>query len=251
LKLLVNGLFWIIFAITAPVGAALGLVIAVASAGFDPNRRVIHAFICRFVFSYLRLNPLWRVRIEGRERISDRPSVIVANHQSMADVVACMGLFRQFKFVSKASLFSLPLVGWMMRLAKYVSLERGKVRSTQLMLDRCRDWLRRGMSVLFFPEGTYGTDGQLLPFKRGAFLLAIQERVPLVPVMIQGTSGLVVEDGPWFNPRCAIRVCVLPPIEPEQLGDSDEELARRVRRLFEEQLDHSTADSLRYTGYRP
>jgi len=51
-------------------------------------------------------------------------------------------------------------------------------------------------------------------------------------VMIQGTSGLVIEDGPWFNPRCAIRVSVLPPIEPEQLGQSDEELADRVRRLF-------------------
>jgi 1-acyl-sn-glycerol-3-phosphate acyltransferase len=85
---------------------------------------------------------------------------------------------------------------------------------------------------MIFPEGTYSTDGQLLPFKRGAFLLAIEERVPLIPVMIQGTSGLVIEDGPWFNPHCAIRVSVLPPIEPDQLGQSDEELADRVRRLY-------------------
>jgi 1-acyl-sn-glycerol-3-phosphate acyltransferase len=232
LKLLVTALFWLIFAITAPVGVVLGFLIAAATVGFDPNRKVIHAFICRFVFSYLKLNPFWRVRIEGRGRITNRPAVIVANHQSMADIVACMGLFRQFKFVSKSSLFSLPLVGWMMRLARYVSVERGKVHSTQQMLERCRYWLRRGMSVMIFPEGTYSTDGQLLPFKRGAFLLAIEERVPLIPVMIQGTSGLVIEDGPWFNPRCAIRVSVFPPIDPEQLGPSDEELADRVRRLF-------------------
>jgi len=255
LKLLVTSLFWLIFAITAPVGAAVGFLIAAATAGFDPNRKVIHAFICRFCFSYLKLNPFWKVRIEGRERIN-RPAVIVANHQSMADIVACMGLFRQFKFVSKSSLFSLPLVGWMMRLARYVSLERGKVHSTQQMMERCRYWLRRGMPVVFFPEGTYSTDGQLLPFKRGAFLLAIEERVPLIPVMIQGTSGLVIEDGPWFNPRCAIRVSVLPPIEPDQLGQSDEELADRVRGLFAGLLarpeprsgDHSTGTSVRNIG---
>jgi len=166
----------------------------------------------------------------------------------MADIVACMGLFRQYKFVSKVSLFSLPLVGWMMRLAKYVRLERGSVRSTQQMLDRCRFWLRRGISVLFFPEGTYGTGGELLPFKRGAFLLAIQERVPLIPVLIEGTPSLVIEDGPWFNPRCAIRVSVLPPIEPAQLGDSEAELAQRVRVLFEQGLRHSSGADTRYTG---
>jgi len=247
-KLLVNVLFWSIFAVTAPLGVVIGFLLAATTAPFDADRRLIHSFICHFVFSYLRLNPLWQVRVEGRERISDRPSVLVANHQSMADIVACMGLFRQYKFVSKVSLFSLPLVGWMMRLAKYVRLERGSVRSTQRMLDRCRFWLRRGISVLFFPEGTYGTGGELLPFKRGAFLLAIQERVPLIPVLIQGTPSLVIEDGPWFNPRCAIRVSVLPPIEPAQLGDSETELAERVRVIFEQGLNHSSGADTRYTG---
>ena len=248
MKLLVNVLFWSIFAVTAPLGVVIGFLLAATTAPFDADRRLIHSFICRFVFSYLRLNPLWQVRVEGRERISDRPSVLVANHQSMADIVACMGLFRQYKFVSKVSLFSLPLVGWMMRLAKYVRLERGSVRSTQQMLDQCRFWLRRGISVLFFPEGTYGTGGELLPFKRGAFLLAIQERVPLIPVLIEGTPSLVIEDGPWFNPRCAVRLSVLSPIEPAQLGDSEAELAQRVRVLFEQGLRHSSGADTRYTG---
>jgi 1-acyl-sn-glycerol-3-phosphate acyltransferase len=79
-------------------------------------------------------------------------------------------------------------------------------------------------------------------------MLAIEERVPLVLVMIQGTSDLVIEDGPWFNPRCSIRVTVLPPIEPGQLGDSDEELMNRVRRSFESELSHSSGESVRNTG---
>lgn len=228
----VTALFWLVFAATAPIGFVLGLLLAAASAPFDRQRRLVHLFICRWCFTYLKLNPLWDVRVEERGRIPPGPSVFVANHQSMADIVACMGLIRSFKFVSKSSLFSLPLVGWMMSLAKYVSVERGKPHSTQQMLDRCRYWLRRGMPVLIFPEGTYSTDGQLLPFKRGASVLAIEEAVPIVPVLIEGTSGLVVEDGPWLNPRCRIRITVLEPIEVSALGKDDEELTGRLRALF-------------------
>jgi hypothetical protein len=76
-------------------------------------------------------------------------------------------------------------------------------------------------------------------------LLAIQEKAPLVPVVIQGTSGLVFEDGPWLNPRCTVRVSVQTPIEPEQLGESDEELASFVRRLFARRLGQSSAESTR------
>ena len=67
------------------------------------------------------------------------------------------------------------------------------------MMAQCRGWLRRGMPVLLFPEGTYSGGGPLLPFKRGAFLLAIEEQVPIVPVVIRGTAELVHEDGPWMN----------------------------------------------------
>ncbi len=232
MRLLVTALFWLVFAATAPIGFVLGVLLAVATAPFDRDRRLVHLFICRWVFSYLKLNPLWDVRVHGRERIPAGPSVIIANHQSMADIVACMGLMRSFKFVSKTSLFSLPLIGWMMSLAKYVSVERGKLRSARQMLDQCRYWLHRRMPILFFPEATYSPDGRLLPFKRGAFVLAIEEKVPMVPVLIEGTAGLVVEDGPWLNPRCAIRITVLKPIEVGELGEDDDELTGRVRALF-------------------
>src|SRR5712692_10489059 len=184
-----------VFGVTAPIGFLLGLLVAAVSAPWDPDRRLVHLFICRWVFTYLKLNPGWDVRVSGREWFPPGACVIVVNHQSMADIVACMGLMKPFKFVSKSSLFSLPLVGWMMTLAKYVRVERGRPRSTQQMLERCRDWLRRGMPVLIYPEGTYSTIGRLLPFKRGAFLLAIEEQVPIVPICIRGTSGLVIEDG--------------------------------------------------------
>lgn len=240
MKYLVTAYYWLVFGLTSPLLCVAGLPVGLLSAATDPLRRAVHAYICWVTSWYLRIWPGWTVEVTGRERIPRGACVLVANHQSMADVVACMGLRAQFKFVSKASLFSLPFVGWMMRLARYVSLERGRPRSMQRMMEQCRRYLDQGMPVLLFPEGTYSQGGAMLPFKRGAFLLAVQARVPVVPVVLSGTTGLIEGDGPWMSPRCHIRVRVLEPIPP---GDDAEALRARVRSLYEEeQARHVHAD---------
>jgi 1-acyl-sn-glycerol-3-phosphate acyltransferase len=213
-SLVVTALFWGVFALTAPLCVVLGLALWAMSWPFDRDGHWLHAFVCRWTFTYLRLNPLWQVRVEGRERLPRGPAVLVANHQSMVDVVALMGLFHPYKFVSKVSLFRLPLVGWMMRLIRHVPLHRGRPHATREMLETCRAWLRRGTAVLFFPEGTYSTGPDMLPFRPGAFLLAIEEQVPLVPVLIEGSRQLVVGDGPWLAPRATLRLTVLEPLRP-------------------------------------
>jgi len=237
LKYVVSAFVWLVLAVTAPVEVLVGAVLFLVSRPFDPDRRLVHALICHWNFLYLRLVPTWKVRVEGRELLPKQGAcVLVANHQSMADVLALMGLFHPFKYVSKASLFQLPLVGWLMRMAGYVALVRGRHGSIQTMMTECRKWLRRGMPVLLFPEGTYSEGGKMLPFKRGAFQLAIDEQVPVVPVVLQGTTSLIEGDGPWMSPRCAIRVKVLPPLQPAEMGDDAEALALTVRGRIEEVL---------------
>jgi 1-acyl-sn-glycerol-3-phosphate acyltransferase len=115
-----------------------------------------------------------------------------------------------------------------MRLAHYISLERGKRSSHQRMMERCHFWLKRGMSVLLFPEGTYREGEQMLPFKRGAFVLAIEEKVPVVPVALIGTAEWVWGDGPWMNPTARVRVEVLPAMF-SRTGEGAEALGERVR----------------------
>jgi len=241
LSALVTAIFWLLFAATSPLACVLGVLLWVVTTPFDPDRRILHGFLCRWSFQYLRWNPAWDVRVLHRERLPRGPAVLVANHQSMADIVVVMGLYHPFKFVSKASLFRLPLVGWLMKLAKYVRVERGKAHSMAKMMDDCRGWLARGMPVLIFPEGTYSPDGKLLPFKRGAAALAIGAQVPLVPVLIEGTRSLVVEDGPWMSPRCRVRLTVLEPIGVAELGSDDAALTERVRRLLEAGLEAGAA----------
>ena len=236
MRLIATVYYWVMFALTAVIGFCLGSVVWAFTAPFDRQRRVLHAVMTGWTFQYLRIWPGWSAKVTGRELLPRGPAVFIANHQSAADVVALMGLYHQFKFVSKSSLFKLPLVGWMMSMMKYIHVERGRPHSTQRMIDDCRRWLSDGMSVVIFPEGTYSTGGKLLPFKRGAFLLAIELQVPIVPVLIRGTPDLIFEDGPWLSPRAHVQVTVLPPVSAAELGTDDAAAAAAMRARFEREL---------------
>lgn len=227
--------FWLVVGLLVPPLFVVAVLLFLITAPFDANRRLLHGYVCRVCHGFLRLNPCWRVRVEGRQHIPEGAVVLVANHQSLADVVAAMGLFRQFKFVSKGSLFSLPFVGWAMRMLRYVRLDRGRPHSTRRMLEACRMWLRRGVPVLMFPEATYAPGAALLHFKPGAFLLAIEERVPVVPVLLSGTRDLVVEDGPWMAARATVGVRVLAPIHLPPEADATG-VAAKFRELFAREL---------------
>jgi 1-acyl-sn-glycerol-3-phosphate acyltransferase len=224
-------LFGVVLLATAPLCVALGILLLAVSLPFDPDRHALHAFVCHWCVAYLRMNPFWSVRVEGRHRLPAGPAVLVANHQSMVDIVAAMALFHPYKFVSKRSLFRVPLLGWMMTLIRHVPLDRGRPHSTREMLEGCRSWLHRGSAVFFFPESTYAPKGRMLPFRPGAFLLAIEEQVPVVPVLIEGTRELVDGDGPWMAPRARVRVTVLEPLVPPHHADADA-LAGQVQALY-------------------
>jgi 1-acyl-sn-glycerol-3-phosphate acyltransferase len=232
-RYLSTAFLWGSVLVTLPVGYALAVALLLVTAPFDRHRWLLHHFVCGWCHLYLRFWPGWRVRIEGRERIPRGPCVLVANHQSMADILALMGLRTGFKFVSKASLFRVPLVGWMMRRLQYVSLDRGKQGSHGDLLVTCGALLAQGQRVLIFPEGTYASGPERLPFKRGAFRLAQRAQVPLVPVVLEGTSALVFEDGPWFSPRGRVTVRVMDALQPPPPDADDEAWVRSVEARYE------------------
>lgn len=233
MRYLSTAFLWGSVLLTLPVGYALAVVLLVVTMPFDRHRVALHHFVTGWCHLYLRFWPGWRVRVEGREKLPKGPCVLVANHQSMADILALMGLRTTFKFVSKASLFRVPLVGWMMRRLQYVSLDRGKQGSHGDLLVVCGALLEAGQKVLIFPEGTYASGPERLPFKRGAFRLAQRAQVPLVPIVIEGTGALVFEDGPWFSPTGRATVRVMDPLPPPPPEADDEPWVREVEARYE------------------
>src|SRR5262249_53142360 len=114
---------------------------------------------------------------EGRQHLPWRGgAVLVSNHASLADILVLFGLWSPFKWVSKASNFRIPLIGWNMRLNRYVPLVRGDKESIATMMRACEAWLAGGVPVLLFPEGPRSPDGEGKAFKAGAFRMASSGR---------------------------------------------------------------------------
>ena len=219
-------MFWSYFVVSNAVWWLGSLVVAAFTLPFDPQRRVLHLYTCLWGYHYVGALPLWNTSWTGREKVPKRATVLVANHQSWGDILVLFGLFKHYKWVSKSIVFRVPFIGWNMTLNRYVALKRGDPESIAVMLDRCRDHLRNGSSVMMFPEGSRSKDGRIRSFKHGAFSLAQELDVPIVPIVIDGSlkalpkHGLVMRT-PWALP---VEVRVLDPVMltgdplPEQIA---------------------------------
>lgn len=197
----------LLLAVALPVQALL-LVLA---APFDRNRAVAGRFLRIVGVLIAKAYPPWRLRVEGRWP-GGGPYVVVANHQSILDILLLSHIPREMKWVAKESLFRIPWVGWMLRMSGDISVRRGDPESGGEALAAARAYLARGMSVMIFPEGTRSTKGTLLPFKSGAFRLAIEAGVPVLPVAVSGTAHGLPKGNPWVRP-CRATARLLEPVQ--------------------------------------
>lgn len=231
-------LFWAFGFSSSAVMFAIALVVFAVTAPFDRRGVVLHQLTCFWASMYTWVHPSWFVSIEGREHVARRQAyVIVANHQSTLDILVLFRLFVHFKWVAKHEAFLVPFIGWNMFLNRYVRLRRGDRRSVVAMMRRAEQVLREGSSVLIFPEGTRSRDGSLQPFKHGAFTLAKRARVPILPIVIEGTGNALPRAGFVFTGRHRFRMRVLPPIASASFANTSvAELAARVRAVYETEL---------------
>lgn len=227
-------LFWGFVVISSLLLFPIAVLIWVVTVTFDRRLVVLHRFTCFWASLYTWLNPLWPVTITGREHI--RPGttyVLAANHLSLLDILVLFRLFRDFKWVSKAEIFKVPVIGWNMSMNRYIRLQRGQRESVLAMMDQCERTLRAGNSIMMFPEGTRSKSGELQRFKTGAFELAVATGVPVVPLVITGTHHALPKSGFVLQGRHEIGVVVL---EPVPAAGTPEQLAEAVRELIAQQL---------------
>jgi 1-acyl-sn-glycerol-3-phosphate acyltransferase len=205
---------WIIVTILTVLLFLAMLFFTVILYPFDKKRKVAHAQCYWWADAVTFFNPYWNVTVSGLENIDRKKTyVIVANHRSLADIVVIYKTRMQFKWVAKESLFRVPFVGWNMSLARHIKLERGSFSSIKKIYREAAGWLRSGMSVLFFPEGTRSETDEMKEFQNGAFKLAIKEKLPVLPILVEGT-GAAIPKGSWlFKSRIPARLVVLPAVD--------------------------------------
>ncbi len=238
MRYLVSSWIWITNSLVAILWVPWLALVWLATAPFDPGRYVAGRWFRRAAITAVALNPLWRFRTSGfRVRDPRRPYVAVSNHESMADIFLISHLPWEMKWLSKESIFKLPFMGWMMRMAGDIPVRRGERASRAEALEECRDRLEKRVSVMIFPEGTRSRTREMLPFKDGAFRLAIEAGVPILPLAVAGTRHALPKGSMLFG-RATAEVRVLEPVPTEGLTLADVAALRdRVRDIIQEARD--------------
>ncbi|MBI5144177.1 MAG: 1-acyl-sn-glycerol-3-phosphate acyltransferase [Candidatus Omnitrophica bacterium] len=198
---------------------------------FDKKRKIVHAQCYWWADVLTILNPYWKFSVTGLENIDKgKTYVIVVNHQSLADIIILYKTKMQFKWVAKESLFKVPFVGWCLSLAKHIKLSRGEFSSIKKAYRDAANWLRNGVSVLFFPEGTRSETNEMMEFQNGAFKIALKERKPILPIVLDGTRRAIPK-GSWvFAAKVQCRLRVLPAIDSTAFGAAEFDRLKNITR---------------------
>lgn len=216
---------WLSSIIFITLALPVAFILWLISIPFDKRRLMNNRWMVIQGIVLTKMSPFWKVVVDGREKIDQNQAyVIVPNHQSMLDIVFFNMLHHRLRWVSKIEVFKIPIVGWEMRMVKYIELVRGNKASVVRMMDKCVESLREGISVVIFPEGTRSLTGAIGKFKPGAFQIAVKTDKPLLPVLIDGTGDILPKKGFIFGNRSVVRIRVLDPIFPGNFktGDPDE-----------------------------
>ncbi len=233
----VSLLVWASYVVIVIVWTPLVFFYRLATARSDPDRYRLGRFFRKSAVLAGDINPFWKFRIVDTVHPDPRtPYVFVANHRSSADAFLIVRLPWEMKLLSKRSIMRIPLVGWQMRTAGDVPIVRGNKESAKQAMADLRRWLDRRVSVFFFPEGTRSADGTLGQFREGAFRLAIEAGVDVVPLAITGTEAGLPKHSLVFAPTTAT-LTVLPPVSTKGLSAADApSLAAKVRELISASL---------------
>ncbi len=196
-QILHNVVLWIyipiVFTIWAPVGVILGLL----SPPFRHQMHKISQWWGRFI-----VFPALGVKVDVRQdgSIPDGACIFMSNHQSYLDILVLLGhLPGFFSFIAKKELFSIPFLGWYIKGAGHIFIEREDSVKSLDALKKSLLRLKAGIPIIVFPEGTRGKEDELLPFKRGGFLIAASAGVPIVPIRIRGTSKIIPRGSVWVR----------------------------------------------------
>ena len=157
-----------------------------------------------------------------------KPYVFMSNHQGFFDIpAACATIPNNIHFVAKKSLGYVPVLGWYIRVAGHILIDRGRRQEAMRSLELAGAKIAKGKSIIIYPEGTRSRDGVIRPFKKGPFVMALAAQVPIVPVAIEGTKDIMTKGGIRMRPG-RVRIRLGEPIPTAGLTMADRETLMRL-----------------------
>lgn len=190
---------------------------------------------------FSKMQKLWKLTIEvsGQEYVDPSESyVIVGNHQSLMDIpVVYASVPVSIRMAAKAELFKIPVFGYVIRHGNFIPIERNNSRKAISSLTKANELFQNNISLFMSPEGTRSKDGKLLPFKKGPFVLAIEHKKKILPVVIQNTRHVVVKGSLRIKSNQIVQVKILPAVDASELTYQDRDrLTKKVEALFKNEM---------------
>ena len=185
---------------------------------FDKKRFVVHKLSKWLTDSFFGFGLVMKRKVEGIENLDPKGTYVMAlNHNSMVDILSIYNLPLVFKWVSKKEVYRIPIVGRLLLAHGDIVINRASTKEAmQLVHTRGKEWLAKGASVAIFPEGTRSKDGEIHNFKAGAFILAKDAEVPILPIVLEGTDR-VARKGFFMNWSNRITIKILPPVSKQDV----------------------------------
>ena len=234
----------LLFIVVSLVYFPIAVIVRVITGWFDRRLAILHLTSAVWASCYTWLSPIWNVTVTGREHVDRKKAYVIAcNHQSMLDIPVIYRIFLHFKWVSKASLFKIPVIGWNLWMNRHIKLERSSMTSQRKMLRLCAEHIQRGSSIMIFPEGTRSRDGELRAFKEGAFLIALQQKTDILPIVLDGSYKALPEKGFFPNRKQNICLHILPPVPYETFKDMGvRKVSEHIRSIIAAELTRIRAN---------
>ena len=208
-------------------------IIAIIASFFSRSGNPVHIIARIWSKSILFVSGIG-VTVEGLANIDPSQSYIyMSNHRSNFDIPLLLGCLPiQFRWLAKAELFKIPIFGRAMSGAGYVKIDRSNRKSAFKSIEHVAAKMKNGVSVMIFPEGTRSEDGDVKPFKKGGFVMAVDTGTPIVPIILRGTRSIMAK-GSWrINPG-NVTLAIEKPIDTTgYTRDTKEDLIKTVRTVI-------------------
>ncbi|MCF8380527.1 MAG: 1-acyl-sn-glycerol-3-phosphate acyltransferase [Bacteroidales bacterium] len=231
-------LLWIWFLITSIIITPIFIIIWLLTFWWDKNLRISHLSACFWAAQNIWINPFWSLKIIDRHKFNTRATyMVMTNHQSALDIFVIDSLFKHFKWVSKSENFKIPFLGWILTFDRAIKVFRGDSEAFGKFRVQVVRSLKQKNSIMVFPEGTRSKTGKLGRFMDGAFILAMETKTDILPMVIDGTGKAIPKKGWSLKGKQKLKLKVLDPLPYEEWKDKSlHELKLYVRNIISDEL---------------
>lgn len=232
--------FILIFAVVHTICCSLA---AIVFGLFNPFSKTVNGIIRLWAKGILKVAGV-KVRVYGTEYLDpEQPYIFISNHQSAFDILAhVISIPGTMRFIAKQELFRIPIFAQGMRTVGMIPIDRGNTEKAKESLNKAIKILQNGVSVIIYPEGTRSETGEIKPFKKGGFILALKSGLPIVPTVITGSLDIKKKDSFHVN-KGTIEVHFLKPVDVSEFSFAERnKLVKKVRDMIVERYKAVSKD---------